>query len=145
MSLSPTEDRGKPCDATSAPCWREAKTIHRPEAPAEDRVLGLASRQEVRVGRRAGQQCGLPLNRSSRSIRLMQRISFSLVDTEGRRGIRSRSGLQSGRTGITGRARRETQPRAPAEVPMRLAGPLKCITRVAFRLIGLGVGSIGCE
>lgn len=76
MSLSPTEDRGKPCDATSAPCWREAKTIHRPEAPAEDRVLGLASRQEVRVGRRAGQQCGLPLNRSSRSIRLMQRISF---------------------------------------------------------------------
>lgn len=97
------------------------------------------------MGRRAGQQCGLPLNRSSRSIRLMQRISFSLVDTEGRRGIRSRSGLQSGRTGITGRARRETQPPAPAEAPMRLAGPLKCITRVAFRLIGLGVGSIGCE
>lgn len=32
----------KICDKTPASNWREAKSIHTPEAPAEDRVLGLA-------------------------------------------------------------------------------------------------------
>lgn len=71
---------------TSSSFWKEAKTIHWPEAPAEDRVLGLASRQEVRVRRRVGQESGLPLHKRFRSVRSnagattsagMQKISFS--------------------------------------------------------------------